>query len=122
MWYPDADFVVWVHGVMLEKFGGFTGFERGVGCFEVVLGRVKGERGLCRKAAVLARELVACRIFADGNHRTAFEVARTFLVMNGGRVAVVDVKEVIRFIKSVDRYSVDEIEAWLKHGEVAERP
>jgi hypothetical protein len=30
MWHPDGDLVVWVHVVMLERFGGFSGFERGV--------------------------------------------------------------------------------------------
>ena len=30
MWCPDKDFVVWVHDVMLERFGGYSGFERGL--------------------------------------------------------------------------------------------
>lgn len=121
MWYPDRDFVVWVHEVVLERFGGYSGFERGLGCFVVILDKVKAEEGLYRKAAVLLRELVTCRIFADGNHRTAYEVVKTFLAMNDGRMAEENLKKVIRFIKNVYSYSVDEIEAWLKYGEVPER-
>lgn len=121
LWYPDRDFVVWVHAIMLERFGGFSGFERGSGCFDVVLAEVKRETGLYRKAAVLLKELVACRVFADGNHRTAFEVVKTFLMMNGGKMAVTDLREVIRFIKSINCYTVDEIEAWLRYGKAPKR-
>lgn len=112
---------MWVHEVVLERFGGHSGFERGLGCLAAVLDRVKAEEGLYRKAAVLLRELVACRIFADGNHRTAYEVVKTFLAMNDGRMEEADLREVIRFIKNVYSYSVDEIEAWLRLGEVPER-
>jgi prophage maintenance system killer protein len=58
----------------------------------------------------------------DRNHRTAYEVAKTFLMMNGGRMAATDLKGIIGFIKSVTSYDVDEIEAWLRYGEVTKRP
>jgi len=64
MWYPDKDFVVWVHEVMLERFGGYSGFERGLGCFDMIVAKAKTARGLYRKAAVLLREMIVCRIFA----------------------------------------------------------
>lgn len=75
-----------------------------------------------RRAAVLLRDLVACRIFVDGNHWTPYEVAKTFLIMNGGRMAAVDLREIIRFIESITSYGVDEIEAWRKYGEAPKRP
>ncbi len=118
MWYPDADFVMWVHSVMLERFGGHGGFERGIGVFDFILQRVKAESGLYRQAAVLLRELVSCRIFADGNHRTAFEVTKTFLEMNGGMLVSENLADVVRFIKSLNSYNVEEIEKWLKYGKV----
>ena len=59
--------------------------------------------------------------FADGNHRTAYEVTKTFLEMNGGEMKVVDLREVITFIKDIRCYSIDEIEAWLKYGKVQKR-
>jgi len=93
-----------------------------LGGFDVVLAKVRVESGLYRKAAVLLREVVGCRIFVDGNHRTAYEVVKTFLVMNGGTMAAEDQKDVIRFIKSVASYTVDEIEAWLRYGKVPKEP
>jgi hypothetical protein len=122
MWYPNKDFVVWVHDVMLERFGGFSGFERGLDCFDVILAKVKTMRGLYGKAAVLLREMILCRIFTDGNHRTAYEVTKTFLEINDGKMKVTDLREVITFIKGIMYYSIDEIEAWLKYGEVPKRP
>lgn len=122
MWYPDKDFVVWVHDVMLAKFGGFSGFERGLDCFDVILAKVRDAKGLYQKAAVLLREIVVSRIFADGNHRTAYEVAKTFLEMNGGRMKVTGFREVITFIKGVMNYDIVEIEAWLEYGKVPKRP
>jgi len=119
LWYPDADFVVWVHGVVLERFGGHAGFERGVGVFGFVLQKVKAETGLYRRAAVLLVELVRCRMFADGNHRTAFEVTKTFLEMNGGALASEGLGDVVRFIKNINSYSVEEVEKWLKYGKIS---
>jgi death-on-curing family protein len=121
MWYPDKDFVVWVHDVMLERFGGFSGLERGLSCFDVILEKVKVTKGLYRKAAVLLREMSRCRIFADGNHRTAYEVTKTFLEMNGGKIKAIDLREVITFIKGIMHYDIDEIEAWLKYGTISKR-
>lgn len=57
MWYPDEDFVVWVHDIMLERFGGFSSFERGLSCFAVILSEVKAERGLYRRAALMSSGL-----------------------------------------------------------------
>jgi len=39
--------------------------------------------------------------FCDGNHRTAYEVMKTFVEMNGGEMKVVDLREVITLLKTL---------------------
>lgn len=117
-WYPDRDFIIRIHDEMIREFGGHHGFERGINLFDVVVKWVKETRGsLYRKAAVFLKSSVNVRIFADGNHRTAFEVTDVFLRMNGGQIKITDEQKVIRFIKDIKNYSIEEIEAWLRHGE-----
>lgn len=119
MWYPDDAFVVQAHDEMLKRYGGYPGFERGIGQFSLVLAEVKADRGsIYRKAAILLQRLVNVRIFQDGNHRTAYEVTDTFLRMNGERIKTTDEQKVIRFIKDIKQYSIDQIEGWLESGEV----
>lgn len=44
IWYPDKEFVVKVHDRMLEKFGGFQGFERGLKIFDFILEKLKQQK------------------------------------------------------------------------------
>ena len=52
-WYPDKEFVMKAHDRMIEEFGGYLGFERGIDLFDIVLEEVKKEKAIFRKAAVL---------------------------------------------------------------------
>ena len=118
MWYPDDVFVLQTHEEMLKKYGGYPGFERGIGQFDLVLAEVKASRGsVYRKAAMLLQRMVNVRIFQDGNHRTAYEVADTFLRMNGKRIKIADQQKVIRLIKDIKQYSIEQIASWLENGE-----
>jgi death-on-curing family protein len=110
--------VIKTHEIMLEKFGGRPGFDRGIDVFDVILREVKKTRGIYRKAAVLLRRLATSRIFDDGNHRTAFEVTFTFLQLNDAKIKVQNAQKIIRFIKNILFYNIDEIEAWLRNGQV----
>jgi len=118
IWYPTKTFVIKTHGIMLKKFGGHPGFDRGIEVFDGILREVKKTRGIYRKAAVLLRRLATGRIFDDGNHRTAFEVTFTFLQLNNAEMKVQNAQKIIRFIKNILFYNIDEIEAWLKNGQV----
>jgi len=71
IWCPDEAIVVHMHETMLEKYGGWPGFERGIIVFRSVLADMKAAKGIYRKAAFLLRRIVTGRIFKDGNHRTA---------------------------------------------------
>jgi len=118
IWYPTEAFVIKTHEIMLEKFGGYPGFDRGIEVFDVILREVKEARGIYRKAAVLLRRLATGRIFNDGNHRTAFEVTFTFLQLNHTKMKVKNAQKIIKFIKNILFYNIDEIEAWLRNGQV----
>lgn len=117
-WYPNKTFVIEAHDIMLEKFGGRSGFDRGMNVFDAILGEVKKTKGIYRKAAVLLKRMAIGRIFDDGNHRTAFEVTKTFLEMNSTKMKVKDSKKIIKFIKDIWFYNTDEIEVWLMDGQV----
>ena len=119
LWYPDEPFIIQVHEEMLKKYGGYLGFERGINLFNVVLAEVKASRGtIYRKAAIFLKRIVFVRIFQDGNHRTAYEVTDTFLRMNGGGIKITDKQKIIRFIKDINQYSIEQVEEWLENGKV----
>ena len=120
IWYPDKEFVMKAHDRMIEEFGGYLGFERGINLFDIVLEEVKKEKTIHRKAAVLLKRMIDVRIFCDGNHRTAFTVTDTFLKMNGEKIKSTDKQKIIMFIKDIIRHDIDEVEAWLKDGETKE--
>lgn len=121
MWYPDESFVLQTHEEMWKKYGGYAGFERGIEQFNMVLTEVKADKGsVYRKAAILLQRIINVRIFQDGNHRTAYAVTDTFLRMNGKRIKVLDEQKVIRLIKDIKHYTIEQIAGWLENGETSQ--
>jgi prophage maintenance system killer protein len=121
VWYPDEKFVLKAHDLLLKKYGGYPGFNVGIEVFKYILKEVKSTRGIYRKAAILLRKLVATQIFQNGHHRTAFEVTKIFLEMNDAEIKIQGTKKIIKFIKNILYYNIDEIEAWLRDGKVPQR-
>ena len=120
LWYPDWEFYVETHRIMLRRFGGFPGIAKaGKERFEAVMRKVRETRGdLYVKAAVMLRELRRVRIVEDAQKRTAYTVTATFLEMNGGRMKVTDPEEVNRFLRDMLKYSLDEVVEWIRNGRV----
>lgn len=119
LWYPNDAFVIQTHEEMLKEYGGYAGFERGIIQFHVVLAEVKASKGtIYRKAAILLQRMVNVRIFADGNHRTAYGVTGTFLRENGKRMKIANEQKIIRFIKDIKQYNIEQVEDWLENGKV----
>ena len=116
VWYPDEKLVLEVHKTMLEKYGGWQGYERGIEVFSHILADAKKAEGIYNKAAIFLRQLVSGRIFVDGNHRTAQAITETFLEMNNTQMKVQETEETIRFIKPILEYDLEEIAEWLKNG------
>jgi prophage maintenance system killer protein len=96
VWYPDEKLVLEVHETMLEKYGGWQGYECGIEVFSHILADAKKAKGIYNKAAVFLRKLVVGRIFVDGNHRTAQAITETFLEMNNAQMKVQETEEIIR--------------------------
>jgi len=121
IWYPDEENVIKAHDVVMKEFGGYIGFERGIGVFKDIIAEVKSARGIYRKAAILLRRMIERRIFKDGNHRTAYVITKMFLEMNNRKMRIQNLEKIIKFIKDVWYYEIDEIERWLKDGTLPQR-
>jgi death on curing protein len=80
--------VLAVHADQIARYGGRPGL-RGSGHLEAALFRAKTGRyvDVVEEAAALWESLAQYRPFIDGNGRTAFASAYTFLAVNGTRLA-----------------------------------
>lgn len=119
MWFPTADQVIQMHDEILERSGGEPGvLHRGP--IEAALERARwgpfvGEGDLADRAALLIRGIAQEHPFVDGNKRTAFEVAETFLARNGIDLRASD-EEIIALLLRVARgeASRDTIATWIR--------
>lgn len=118
VWYPPEWFVVEVHDAMLQRIGGWAGLEVGLTPYQYFLEEMKAAEGIYRKAAILLKNIATSRIFQDGHHRTAYVVTKTFLEKNDLEFAAKDEQKIIKFIKDVRKYSIEEIEGWIRNGKL----
>lgn len=79
--------VLAIHDDLIERYGGAAGV-RDLGLLEAALFRPQTGyyADLAQQAAALWESLSQNHPFIDGNKRTAFAVAYTFLVINGARL------------------------------------
>ena len=117
-WYPSEAFVEKAHEIMIERYGGHTGFERGINIYLCLIEEIKQIEGTYMKAAMLLQGIAVRRIFQDGNHRTAYIATKTFLEMNDGEINEKDDLKVIKFIKEIRNYNLNQVESWLKDGKL----
>ncbi|WP_157573192.1 type II toxin-antitoxin system death-on-curing family toxin [Novosphingobium sp. AAP83] len=87
----DARLALAIHDRQLAEHGGPSGV-RDEGALESALSRARnqweyGEDDLCALAAAHAFGIARNHPFADGNKRTAWVLARTFLVLNSVEIA-----------------------------------
>lgn len=77
---------------------------------------VASYRACVRKAAYYIWCLIINHPFLDGNKRTAFEVARVFLLANGYVLSRVSKEEVVSFLNSVamGQISTTVLEEWIE--------
>jgi hypothetical protein len=57
VWYPNGRFIEEAHELCIREYGGYMGYETGIGLYKVILKEVKESEGIFRKAAVLLRRL-----------------------------------------------------------------
>lgn len=106
---------------MIQKYGGSSGI-RDIGMLESAVGRPFATFGgedlysnIFLKAGAFIQSIVKNHPFIDGNKRTGFTGAITFLLINGTFVSA-DTNQIVKFMLRVanENISVDEIARWLK--------
>ena len=120
VWYPEVEDVVCVNIEVLDLTNDrhphkLLGSRRGI---QTIIDKVKNkeESGLTWQAAILMKELARLHLFAGANHRTAYVVAKMFLIRNGRRLRVDSFEDAYPFINNVEGRNVDEIQRWVEHG------
>lgn len=115
--------VLAIHEDQITRYGGASGV-RDRGLLEAALYRPQTGyyADLIEEAAALWESLGQNHPFIDGNKRTAFAVAYTFLVINGGRI-VADPDATHAFIIGLHEagaFDFEHLTQWLRHHVVAE--
>lgn len=113
----DARLALAIHDRQLSEHGGPSGL-RDIGALESALARPRnqweyGTDDLCRLAAAYAFGVTRSHPFADGNKRTAWVLARTFLVLNNVELAFKPEEAVIAVqALAAGEFSEDELADW----------
>ena len=110
--------VLAMHADQIERYGGSHGV-RDQGLLEAALYRPQTGyyADLIEEAAALWESLGQNHPFIDGNKRTAFAAAYTFLAINGARLTA-DAQETCVFVVAVydaNQFSFDRLVPWLRN-------
>ena len=115
--YPTLEEALYLHDILLEKFGGATGvLDKGL--LESALARPRSGyyRTLSEQAAALMQSLAMNPPFVDGNKRVAFALTVVFLRLNGLSLKV-DAKSGVHFVEITlikERAPLDVITSWIE--------
>ena len=106
-----------MHADQIERYGGAQGV-RDQGLLEAALYRPQTGyyAGLIEEAAALWESLAQDPPFIDGNKRTAFAAAYTFLAINGARLTA-DAEQTYAFVIALyeaNQFSFDKLVPWLR--------
>jgi death on curing protein len=115
--------VLAIHDDQIERYGGASGI-RDRGLLEAALFRPQTGyyADLIDEAAALWESLSQNHPFIDGNKRTAFAVAYTFMVINGARLTARPVKTE-RFILGLyaeGHFDFEHLSRWLRDNVILE--
>ena len=116
--------VLAIHADQIERYGGSPGV-RDPGLLEAALYRPQTGyySDLMEEAAALWESLAQNHAFLDGNKRTGFAAAYTFLAIHGARLTA-DAQETWEFIAGLyeaKRFRFDELVTWLRNHVTQER-
>lgn len=109
--------VLAMHADQIERYGGSQGV-RDLGLLEAALYRPQTGyyADLIEEAAALWESLAQNHAFVDGNKRTAFAAAYTFLAINGARLTA-GAEESYAFVAGLhetNQFSFDKLVPWLR--------
>ena len=110
--------VLVIHDDQIARYGGAAGV-RDYGLLEAALYRPQTGyyADLIEEVAALWESLAQNHPFIDGNKRTAFAVAYTFLAINGGRITA-DALETHAFITGLHQagaFDFEHLTQWLRN-------
>ena len=86
---------------------------------ESVLEKASNQEKPYHRAAALLRHLATAHVFEDGNKRTSWIVARTYLLRQGLDVEPSG-ERAATIMRHFKRYDIDELAKWLRTGEIDE--
>ncbi|MGH9403294.1 MAG: type II toxin-antitoxin system death-on-curing family toxin [Terriglobia bacterium] len=117
--------VLAIHSDQVERYGGSQGV-RDFGLLEAALYRPQTGHyaDLIEEAAALWESLAQNHPFVDGNKRTAFAAAYTFLAINGARLTA-DVQEAYVFITGLydaNQFNFEKLVPWLHSHVTLDHP
>ncbi|MDG6969484.1 MAG: type II toxin-antitoxin system death-on-curing family toxin [Nitrososphaerota archaeon] len=120
MEYPSQDAVIQLHEGIIRQSGGEQGFVSASNLAYVLetsqdIGEgLPEEQAIARKGGYLLFNLVNLHPFLDGNKRTAFEVTKTFLNLNGWDFSPTE-ENAFSMLKSVSSGATDaqSTEGWV---------
>lgn len=117
--------VLAMHADQVERYGGSHGI-RDQGLLEAALFRPQTGyyADLIEEAAALWESIAQNDAFIDGNKRTAFAAAYTFLAINGARLTA-DAEETYAFIARLyeaGHFSFGQLVPWLRDHVTQETP
>ena len=109
--------VLAMHADQIERYGGSHGV-RDPGLLEAALFRPQTGyyADVIEEAAALWESLSQNHPFIDGNKRTAFAAAYTFLAINGARLPA-DANETYKFLADLyekNEFTLEKLAAWLR--------
>ena len=115
--YLTAAEVLAIHADQIERYGGSPGI-RDPGLLESALFRPQTGyyADLIEEAAALWESMSQNHPFIDGNKRTAFAAAYTFLAINGARLTA-GAEETYAFMAGLyakDQFRFDKLAPWLR--------
>jgi len=118
--YPSAEQVSRMYRRLVEATGGEHGYlsrsnlEYLLDTVKDVGERLPKKRAIIRKAAFLLYNVVVIHPFLNGNKRTAYEIAKSFLTFNGYTLQS-DTADSYRFLLEVasGKASEKEVEIWV---------
>jgi death-on-curing protein len=109
--------VLAIHQDQVDRFGGSHGV-RDQGMLEAAIFRPQTGyyADVIEEAAALWESLSQNHPFADGNKRTAFAAADTFLDLNGSTLVVDDLKayKFLMLLYEANQFSLDKLVPWLR--------
>lgn len=123
--YLSSDDIRELHDVAIERYGGKTG-ENEPGLIKFMAEKPSMEvygfelyPGLFMKAAIYMEGFACKQLFVDGNKRTGYMCAATFLKLNGYMI-VVDDEELYKMAMDVanNKITLDKLAQWLEEHSV----